>query len=740
MGLVHAPLPTLLLLLLASACGPEPAPEAVGVAWAPPGDDAVQIDAVAGPVPLAVRVRAVNAWGVPVAHDPVDVVVGHTTETVTLDAYGYGTVVVDTPGTVSVSAGEVAVGVQALANGSAPPRLPRAVPAAGPARVVVPASRGVLVATDDAVWFAGVDGRRFPVLTPLDSRIDGLQAVHLDEDGVIDAIAWTEHTVVLLRGRPQGGVAWAGAIRASSRVGSATAGDTTGDRLPDVAIAWNGSANPVLEVWEADGPESWAPAIPADLPATPVGMTASDNAGLGRDQITVTGDDGGWSRLARSVDDRYAFTGPMPPSLALDLPVGTVPESGGDYDGDGADELFLFGPRVLGADRTFSVWHLAGDRPSVFQTSASEAWAALADAGGDGLVDLWTLDGSGQLSVLAQVDGTNAQQPVATLPESAPFAAGDADGDRVPYLALAGERAWSFWPGARTTGGTWSAALDPVRSVEAGGEVAAVAADLDGDPATMEVATLSRASGSTTVDLYRATVGPDPTLVKVGSTALSASGVPVDLVTCDGVVYALLDNGLWALSWDGTTLAKTDARPQSGQALACGDGPGLATVAILDGGVATLREAALVVTETRDVPGAAGLAFVPGPSGPDLATCDTPGCTVVPWAWGDAGEVGLAHSDAAGIAVDEADVQTRLDGPLALAAGDVDGDGHSDLVASGGGWITIYPSTGQGYGAGWSLHAHPAPLGVPALADFTGDGADEMVWVDAAGNLVIAGR
>src|SRR5689334_9965338 len=83
--------------------------------------------------------------------------------------------------------------------------------------------------------------------------------------------------------------------------------------------------------------------------------------------------------------------------------------------------------------------------------------------------------------------------------------------------------------------------------------------------------------------------------------------------------------------------------------------------------------------------------------------------------------------------------------PIALAVGDIDGDGHADVMVAG---VASAPSAGnvlamQGNGNGFTLlstvHAPWSP-GALALRDLDGDGRPELVVADLFFQAIVVGR
>lgn len=684
--------------------------------------------AVAGPSPLAVPVRAVNAWGAAVAADPLAITVAGAPVEVPLDAFGYGAVEITGAGAVRVAVGEVGVDALLLDGPVQGPALLAAVARRGAAIAVAPADDGALVATLDAVWFAGTDGRSWPVLAPVGSPLVGLSSGHLDRDGILDAVAWTSESVVLLRGRPGGGHAWLGGIRGLEVVGAAI-GDTSGDGLPDVAIAWADGLDGYVEVWEAVGPEEWSPAPVIALPAVPVGVTVGDHAGLGVSQITVTDDDHGWTRLIRSAGGAYAVTGPSTSQISLVLEPGAAPFSGGDYDGDGAEELFVADPRVPLVERAVQVWDLFGTRPSTLRVGAVGAWLDVEDAAGNGFSDLWLLAESGDLTHLAYAEGLNARRPVGTLVDPGPLAARDQDGDGLAEVLVAGRAGWRWWSGrsvAGEGGPWWGPVAVEAERLSTNATPPLVTTDLDGSPATAEVAAFVVSGGVTEVRAWRFFAGSGSAPSEVGTATLGAGLAPVDLAACDGEIYALAGGILFRLGAGSTPLEVLADADADGQAVACGPGPSGSRVAVLDDGVVTLRDEALSFVASQNATGAVAVGLVGG----GVVACEAEGCGVVGWTQG-AGVVAV-RTDATGTIV-SGEPERRLPGTGALVVGDVDGDGREDLVSVDAGALVVHRWGGAiGPGEAWHTGEFASTL---VVVDVTGDGAADPVWLDGAGAI-----
>jgi len=698
-----------------------------------------------GAAPASALVRAVNSWGVAVPSDPVVVQVRGVDQEVTFDAYGYGTAVLENPGSGLV---DVAHGTSAMVHATAEPwpgfGMLRALRGLSGVSAAVPASGGVLVGTTDDVWWVGADGTSHRVLQVPEGALGGLRSGHLDLDGVLDAVAWAGDTVVFLRGRFGGGMSWGGAVRSEAMLPTAVGmGDANADGLPDVAIAWSAPAEAALEVWEGSGDWAFDPAPPVDLAQLPVGLAIGNAAGLATAQITITRDDGEWARFIHQPRGGYALTGPEDRMLALHLPEGTTVDMEGDYNADGAAEIFLFGPRQAGAMRDIQVWDLHGTPFQYLRYTPIGAQVDLEDGNDDGLVDLWTLEESGALSMRTWADGLSTFREVLRVASPAPFAVHDQTGDRVPEMLLAGSTWSTWWRGSLVADADtdWWQLDEPGVVAEALALTGPLGlAELDGDPDTVEVIGFHQATDSTELRAYAVDVDSVPTVGLLDAVEVSSSGAaPLDLAICDGRIYALTEDTLTKVLWEGGMLATPAQRDLEADRVDCGVGPLESDLALLVGDSVQLRAASALAWIGQEThAGAQDVALVEFDGTPEVVTCDTPGCTIVRWEYGTGGEQVSVSSDGSVLSVNDGVTASLLEGGGQLSVSDVDGDDVPDLLVLDDGGVAVYRSTGEGFGVAEAFHTPRVIAGPPVAADVNGDGAGDLIWLDDAGSLLLA--
>lgn len=736
---------TCLLTLALAACVPErppltPSPAAPVVGGEVP--TSVVVDANAGAAPLVTWARALNAFGAAVPSEAVSLRVDGAPVSVDFDGTGYGQVRVAGPGRVAITGGTEAVDVVAFASdwpgfGANEAQLP---PLTGAERAVAVSTGVVVQSGADLVWM-GPGGRGHRVLQA-DGPILGLRAVFVDVDDVLDVVAWSQTTVFVLRGRPNGGMAWANGYTAPGfTVAGADAGDLNGDSLADLALAWasTGEGPSQLDVWNGDGIFGFQASEPRNLPDTPMSLSIGDNTGEGTAQVTVLDMSGAWTRYIAGSETQYMPIGPRSPEQVV-IPVGASIDATGDVNADRGDELWLYGPRAPRQARTITLVDLRGDAIEFVPTSASGAHIARGDGDGDEVIDLFTLqDDDRSLRSLSFAGGSYVPRRLEELPEHAPIALFDwHEQDQVLDLFLAGDTYWRWWRGdnAPNDPSTFWGIRDPdTRTLTETADGPIGVAELDRDPATVDVVTFEVSPAETSLVVRTVGAGVTATL---GSLAISSAGTtPVDVAICDGFAYVALPGELVRVDLRApSNPTGLIVRPLNASRVACGAGPGGAVAAALVDDTVRLFSAALGELDSVPGPSVQDVAIGDVGAGPELRTCESPGCGVAWWPYGAAGEAAFAVVADGSIAV-----QGATPGPTVLGAGhpsvaDVDGDSLPDLlVASPDGVVTLVRSLGTDTGPAEVVHVLHGLVGAVGAGDADGDGWSDLVFVDGAGDV-----
>lgn len=725
--------PTLLLLpAFAVGCKNLPqetgAPPAEVLLEAPGAAAAVQMEPAIGAVPVQAWVRAVDEEGVPVAADEVELEEGGEPRTVPVDDWGYGQVEIDEPASVPFTVDGVEVVVHAVDS-------PWQGIDAMPAEVAMPAaleavglSGGALVRTEQSLWWTGAGGPSHVVMEEAGDLL-GMLAADLDADGSLDAVVWSAERVLLLRGRPGGGLGRGPTlVREGLGVVAVAAGDPSGDGELDLVVAYagmepdTGGAGHSVVVLEGDGALGFSgPSV--ELGDAPLSVAVGDNAGTGVEQISVLVETGAWVRLELA-DGSYGRTTPGTVEL---LPEGYTLRSGGDLNGDGADELYALGPYVPGASRSLVAYDI-DEGVTRIEIEKLEAHYAFGDADSDGRQDVFMLRGDGTLEVL-HYSGTDYLLGATGLVDRPGVpAASDVTGDGLLDLLIAGaDGVWRWVPGERDDEGRWRPA-DPVDrslAIEPLGPLAPVGG------AGLRWASIEEATDELRVVEWSLSA-EDGLPVRQGEVKLVGTEAR-DLQVCGNIAWALTDTGVYAGDLETgelVALAELD-----GQVVACGDGPSGAVAAVVVGDAVQLLDDAAGLIAEEAAEGAEDLLLSDG----ELHSCSTTGCALA--AWQPTAELsGVVVGDAQSLVLETPKQRIDLGAMGHPSTADMDGDGQADLLAVGElGLVTVYRSTGSAIGPAEAFHSLVGLQGALAVGDGTGDGLPDAVCATSDGGLVLLG-
>ncbi len=714
-----------MIVLLVLGCRPDPdfgPPSPASFTDSLPAVGA-EVVAASGGREAAVLVRSFNANGGSVGGPDATLEVDGVAQTVPIGAQGYGSIVLDEPGTYQVRVGpsEVTTHVYGsdwpgfgLRQSSAPPMQTTT--------DAIQAGTGILTAGETEVWWSS------DVLPPhrvlvTDGRLGGMVSGHYDGDGVLDAAIWAGGTVHFLRGRADGGMAYAAQLRSPSHgVAGVDFGDADTDGIPDLLVAWVGPPSMGrLDVWMGNGVE-YSPRPNRVLVDLPFDVAAGDNVAEGRNQLTVTVEGGQWNRFFE-YENGFA---PIGPALELSLEAFTRVYSPGDLNADGTDDLLFVPPYLADTERRVVMFDLDEEVSTFTGINRVDAHVAIDDLDGDGLIDLLFAEGSGTLlgvHVNDERDGLETDTLFTGLPEGGPVA-------RLPgtdRLLVAGEQAWHWIEGRSTSDPTdpdeeWFRVIDrplasPGITVRDG---RFELAELDGDSATAEVVALRGGEGSTRLRVF--SVNADGLLTR-GDVELDSEMTPLrDLAMCDDEVFVLLEDALYRVDVsDPDDPVLLDSATLVGDRVACGPGPA-GPVSVLANGTALLLDATLTQVGSSGAAGSVDLFLDEF----GTSTCARNGCEIVRGPVGPAGQVVDVVGWPDGAEIDGTTVFGR--GQPSIA--DVDANGFADVVLHDAGQIVVYRHTGEQLGDPEVFVTRRPITGALAIADYDGDGFMDAWGVD----------
>lgn len=716
------------LALVASAtwmvgCRKEEGFEPAVTAMDAPSPSAVIVDPSVGSGSVLIPVRVTNSYGVAVANLTGEVTLSFagealddSTATLALDPWGYGEVELSstTPQEVIVTVTNASTGGSGatgsayitggadLSTGFFP-----GWPAESAADEVIALNGGLLMREGGTLTWqafeAGSPTRQVAAFPDL----AGLTIGDIDEDGAEDVVVWRDREVHLLRGRPGGGLGYKVGYEAEATVRGVAIGRLDSVLAADVAILYSDDAVGGVQLLSGDGVWGFEPTEPRELFFDFWGVSAGDWDNDGQDELAMLASDEDGMGVVYRYELGEAGWATAGITLADDLDRPMRPGSrvlpGVDITGDGLQELLVVGvpPDTTGQQPLAMYTFASGTK--VYELSWGSFAVTPSDVSGDGTADLVVTERDPDVLRIISVDTDDGQlinRTAGDIPPTQNVAVADTDGEALPEILLHDGAVIFGLPGERDeeVEARWKtrsegsvlfgglAAVGPVLTVE-----------LDGSAGT-ELLLARTISGVVALQALDVESDGEGGFKFTGSTAgridvdggASGAATALDLAYCDGVLYALISDGgttLYAATPNGVEgldlVAQLDV---SASAIACGDGAAFGAVVVLGGGEVAAYDAGLnllgqssVSTSAEDV----AVATLSG-AGPELVTCETPGCT--------------------------------------LLAADLDLDGFDEVIEGGD------APTVTGWGSSWSL-----PLGgVPTLGDFDGDGLDDVLFTDVS--------
>lgn len=753
---VHASGRTALLLLLVGCKGCKeadtPPTDLTEVGRDPVG---VYVGEGMGAGSASVPVYAINTLGaaVPATDLTAD-------GTLTVDAAGWGTVVVETSTSVSASsAGTTAQGAGWVTN-AAPPsfELPGyALNGLVPPEHVAVAGNGAAWVSAGTVWWASSTQPAVPVaVLPDDAGM--VVAVQLDEDGVTDLLTWGRTGVALLRGRDGGGLTWGAGWTTTNAIVGCDVQDLDGDGLPDLQVAvTDGVATNVL--WMLNTGDGWELGDWLALDFVALGVAGEDYTSDDLVEISAIGEDGMLRRYTRYEE---GWSPGSSNNLQFDITAGARMYPSTDLDDDGIKEIVAAGPLADGTGWQAIAVTAGADTTRIYNFYSSESASglptdielAIGDLTGDGLADLaLTSDlGLGRIAWNTTAETAGFQSLTTEgFPTGRGVGVGEATGDDVQDVLLGSEDYVLAVQGVReeddpTTPLMESWTITPSSFLGFNLLIAGIPVmeDLDGD-GQLDLLSFTQSDSGLELQTWRsypATTDAAAGWAKSGALLLSSAADPIDVAVCGEVAWALYTESgttwlrAYLLSDSGVAGTLQASASVTGQGLLCGpfDDVAGSAVAVVDTTGATLVTAN-GATSSVSLPGASVTsADTDGDGLRELVGNDSPG-QLLAWDFdGDgAEEVVASFDDSIGIT----DLRPGSGGDLSLR--DADGDGVADVVVQKDGTVWLYRVIDGELTPPAVFHT-TRPVGGPAwFSDVSGDGKPDLLMLGAADDPQWAG-
>ena len=720
----------------------------------------VEVLSVSGDLDLSIPVRLVNVYGAAIPGDDVNVsVAGQTASTadsaVNIDAIGYGWVDVSTdqPEPIQVTAHSDSYGssqtVESWAtDGDLPlmglmPAWALANNADAPSDVAA-ATRGVVALDDDLLWFQPTQPGTPPHrILDAPNTLVGVRTAHLDNDGILDAAAWSATTVFLLRGHENGGMAWGGAFSISDEHLSAHAisdvniGDIDGDNVLDLAVATNAGTYGAVIVMYGDGIWGFETVEEIEIDAPLTAILLADTDIDGQDELNLLDTNAKLIRYKRT-DGTWAETGYSQVDTALSNNAAFL--GAFDLNQKGADDLILFDANE-GATGSI-VWYTMDSGMTRFKLRYPDMSATTGDLNADFVEDLAFIS-EGNLHHVAWQDETFTERTLASFPTDGVLAVADFDNEDLNELIVANQILRVF-PGEENDNGNWTAKEGTWTNFDLGLAGEAIMMDWSGDGLS-DIIGLFDNSGTASVRLWRVAVSNGVTSLTVTDTqAIQSSATPIDLAVCGDDVWALAesDTKTKLLHFEVTSsgnASNPESKTVSGDRVVCGDfAAGKAAVILTSDGSVTYYQTDLDQAGTGNVSSAVDVTAgdTNGDGDDEVLTCTETDCSILAVDIGNNGTDEVFISTAETLEVSGWDQMVTYQAGGVLGAGDVDQDGYVDVIASNEDVLWVYRGLKGGLAGPAGLHTRNDVSGVPGVGDAKNNGTTQFFLLGEDGNIL----
>lgn len=765
---------TLLTLLLSlPACHKEPAgfDPVMGAIAGTETPARVLLGAAVGQGSVRVPVRLVNAYGAAVgAGETVNLSVqgvdlSVTTATVTLDGWGWGELEVQsaTPQAITVTATGNSAGVPngdpvvAWIAGAGLPdfAMHRAWAEAEPPDKLVPVNGGVAWASGGSIMVQPFEFGAVPLqVASLPGDVDGLIGGDIDSDGLPDLVAWSGDEGYVLRGRSGGGFGWVTAFTADyGEITGAAMGDFDDDLAVDIVFVWSSSGQGGFQPFGHNGLWGFEAMPPLDLGDEPWSISAGTPSTLGADEVIILYDGGTDGRIRRFGlrSEGWTPVGVDVYGYDLDraLPLGSTIDGVADLDGDGLDDLVFAQPIDGDGGRAmFIVSYGNGVMTRQYEKPGLRYYVG--DLSGDGLADVLLAEQEENLLHLLTVDTEEEtglyNRTLATDTWGEGLAVASVDGDSIRDALVSADVILAF-------GGAddeehnlrWVVRDEGMTPLYAGAVGPLAVVDGDGDGASEALVFRLSSDG---IYLYQYPLVWDAstgiltmdTTTNFGRVGVGDGSAGLDVAICDGVVYALGDDGRLVAADPANAMDRLASVDIPGAlAIDCGPLDG-ATLAVLQmGGEVALFNANLSERGTLDFPGAVDIA-VARLSGADaeVVTCSDVGCSILAEDLdGDGLDEVLTVGSSTQLSVGGVDQTLAVSGLPSVA--DIDSDGRPDLLFTDTNLarVGMVRSLSGAFAPPILLHSRETLAGPGHAVDVDGDGVNELVFLGESGRLTV---
>ncbi|MGC6509388.1 MAG: FG-GAP repeat domain-containing protein [Myxococcota bacterium] len=434
-------------------------------------------------------------------------------------------------------------------------------PEASTDRAIKATGGSYLVSTTNIYYYPDGAGLTGTVVAEFPTLILGAWSTHIDDDGVLDLVAWCDSEAYLLRGHPSGGLHFMGGYRIPDHgIVSVMAEDLNLDGHADVVIAGSASDQSVVTMLMGSGSWSFEEQTPLMLVYPIDAMSASDEIRDGRFEVNVISALDGIVRRHSLNENNWLGGSPsvIAPEAFTALPGSILPPLY-DIDADGRKDLVIVGGQ--GASSQTLVFFIISSAVTKYDQTYGAFYPHFYDVDSNTSVDILAMEEDTLNLVSYDIEtGNYSAKSIDGLGVAGPITAADSTGDGLAEVTTFNPHPMQhFGVSNAALSVSWSLYTPSWRRSETNFSGKHVVWDLDQDGTNELIGFVSSGSSDNQSDTLRLRTMPlgvsdnatpndtSDDILDIDATTYSSvalgNSAPLDLVGCGDFVYALTNNG-----------------------------------------------------------------------------------------------------------------------------------------------------------------------------------------------------